>query len=233
MTSPSEYVHQLLFAVLPYAVFLNFFVFTIHRYRSEAFTYSSLSSQFLENREHFWGIAPLHFGIITVLAGHFVAFLIPRQILWWNSRPLRLYVLEVTGLIFALVALLGVLGSIVRRLTNSKVQQVTTFADWVVEVLLLVQLTSGTYIAVFHPWGSSWFAALMSPYLWSLVKFGPDTRYLATLPLMLKLHLLNFYVLVGIFPFTRLVHILVAPNPYFWRKPQVVRWYSRPKEAAQ
>jgi len=101
MPNLTGYLNQIFFAVLPYAVFLNFFVFTIHRYRSEAFTYSSLSSQFLENREHFWGIAPLHFGIITVLAGHFVAFLIPRQILWWNSRLLRLYVLEVTGLIFA------------------------------------------------------------------------------------------------------------------------------------
>lgn len=233
MTSLSGYVSQLLFAVLPYAVFLNFFIFTIHRYRSETFTYSSLSSQFLENREHFWGIAPLHFGVITVLTGHLVAFLIPRQILWWNSRPLRLYVLEITGLVFALLALLGLLGAMIRRLTNPKVGQVTSIADWVVDALLLVQVASGTFIAVFHPWGSSWFAASMSPYLWSLVKFSPDISYLVTMPPVVKLHLVNFFVLVGIFPFTRLVHILVAPNPYFWRRPQVVRWYGRPKEVVQ
>jgi hypothetical protein len=23
------------------------------------------------------------------------------------------------------------------------------------------------------------------------------------------------------------VHVLVVPNPYLWRKPQVVRWYGR------
>ena len=23
------------------------------------------------------------------------------------------------------------------------------------------------------------------------------------------------------------VHVLVIPNPYLWRKPQVVRWYGR------
>jgi len=28
-----------------------------------------------------------------------------------------------------------------------------------------------------------------------------------------------------LFPFTRLVHLLVVPNPYLWRKPQMVRWY--------
>ena len=27
-----------------------------------------------------------------------------------------------------------------------------------------------------------------------------------------------------VFPFTRLVHVLVVPNPYLWRKTQVVIW---------
>ena len=35
------------------------------------------------------------------------------------------------------------------------------------------------------------------------------------------------FLLILFFPFTRLVHILVVPNPYLWRKPQVVRWYRR------
>ena len=223
----SQYLEPTLFGILPYAVFLNFFIFTIHRYRSEAFTYSSLSSQFLENRQHFWGLAPFHFGIVVVLIGHFVAFVIPGEILLWNSHPLRLYALEVTGLSFALLAIVGLLGAMRRRLTDSKVVSVTTRMDWLVDVLLLLQLGSGIYIAVFHSWGSSWFAASMAPYLWSLVKFNPNVSFLATMPLIIKLHIINFYLLIGIFPFTRLVHILVAPNPYFWRRPQLVRWYRR------
>jgi nitrate reductase gamma subunit len=231
MVNVSAYLSPLLFAVLPYAVFLNFLIFTIHRYCSETFTYSSLSSQFLENREHFWGLAPFHFGIIAVLAGHVLAFLIPRQLILWNSRPLRLYLLEISGLGFALLALLGLLGAIHRRLTDSKVAAVTTLADWIVDSLLLIQLLSGIFIAVFYGWGSSWFAAAMTPYLRSLLFFSPDISYLVTMPWIIKLHLLNFYLLIGVFPFTRLVHILVAPNPYFWRKPQVVRWYRPRKEA--
>jgi nitrate reductase gamma subunit len=226
MTSSQNYLDLLLFAVMPYTVFLSFFVFTIHRYRAESYTYSSLSSQFLENREHFWGLGPFHFGIVAILAGHLIAFLIPREILIWNSRPLRLYVLEGSALTFALLTLVGLLGAVHRRLADSKVKQVTTPADWIVEILLLVQLLSGISIAVFYRWGSSWFAASLAPYLWSLVKFHPDTSYLATLPWVVKLHITNFYLLIGIMPFTRLVHILVAPNPYLWRKPQVVRWYG-------
>lgn len=223
----SQYLEPSLFGILPYAVFLNFFIFTIHRYRSETFTYSSLSSQFLENRKHFWGLAPFHFGIIVVLAGHLMAFLVPGEILLWNSRPLRLYTLETTGLSFALLAIVGLLGAMRRRLTDSKVLSVTTGADWLIDTLLLFQLVSGVYIAVFHPWGSSWFAASMAPYLWSLVSFNPNVSFLATMPLIVKLHVINFYLLIGVFPFTRLVHILVAPNPYFWRRPQLVRWYRR------
>lgn len=227
MSNSGNYLDLLIFAAMPYAVFLSFFVFTIHRYRTESYTYSSLSSQFLENREHFWGLGPFHFGIVAVLAGHLIAFLIPRGILLWNSRPLRLYVLEISALAFALLALVGLLGAVHRRLTDTKVKQVTSHADWVVEALLMVQLLSGIYIAVFHRWGSSWFAASMAPYLWSLAKFHPDISYLATVPWVVKLHITNFYLLIGIMPFTRLVHILVTPNPYLWRKPQVVRWYGR------
>jgi nitrate reductase gamma subunit len=233
MSTSSSFADTLLFVIAPYAVFLSFFIFTIHRYRSERFTYSSLSSQFLENREHFWACIPFHYGIVTILAAHFIAFLIPSEVLLWNSRPARLYALEISGLCFALLALIGILEAIVRRWTIASVRVVTSPADWVVAFLLLFQIGSGIYIAVFYPWGSSWFAASMAPYLWSVVKFKPDASFLTTMPLLVKAHLTNFYVLIAVFPFTRLVHILVAPNPYMWRKVQVVRWYERPKGALQ
>jgi nitrate reductase gamma subunit len=98
--------------------------------------------------------------------------------------------------------------------------------------LLLVQVTSGVSVAVFHPWGSSWFAAAISPYLWSLVRLNPDLGYVAMMPVAVKTHIVLAYAIIGVAPFTRLVHILVVPNPYLWRKPQVVRWYRAPKKAA-
>ncbi len=222
------FANELLFVVLPYLVMTIFFLGTIMRYRKAPFTYSSLSSQFLENREHFWALVPFHFGIITILTGHVVAFLVPRQVLLWNSRPLRLYLLEVSALAFALLALVGITAAIHRRLTFSKIREVTTPLDWIVFALLFVQVLSGIMVAAFHPWGSSWFAAILTPYLWSLVTFTPDIGYIVGLPLLIKAHVMLAYVLIGLSPFTRLVHILVVPNPYLWRRPQVVRWYRRP-----
>jgi nitrate reductase gamma subunit len=217
-------VDLFLFAVLPYLAGLLFFLGTVHRYRAQTFTYSSLSSQLLENQQHFWSLVPFHYGILVVLAGHLLAWLLPESILAWNSRPWRLYLLEVTGLAFGLLSLLGLLAILLRRWTHPRVRVVTSLVDWLLYALLLVQVASGVYVAVFHPWGSSWFAAAMAPYLWSLLRLAPDLATVVAQPLAVKLHIVNAYLLIGLFPFTRLVHILVVPNPYLWRKPQVVRW---------
>ncbi|MFQ5748841.1 MAG: respiratory nitrate reductase subunit gamma [Planctomycetota bacterium] len=213
-----------LFAIFPYLSMGIFFLVTIQRYRQRTFTYSSLSSQFLENKHHFWGSVPFHYGILFVLAGHVGAFLVPKTILSWNSAPLRMFLLEVTGLAFALLALVGLLNIVIRRWNNLRTRTVTTWSDWGVYLLLAIQVLSGISIAVFNGWGSSWFAASAAPWLWSLVRLNPDVSFVAPLPFMVKLHIINAFLLIGFFPFTRLVHVLVLPNPYLWRKTQVVLW---------
>ncbi|HQZ40179.1 MAG TPA: respiratory nitrate reductase subunit gamma [Vicinamibacterales bacterium] len=222
----------LLFAILPYVSLVVFFLGTVGRYWNRPFSYSSYSSQFLENRFHFWGLVPFHYGILTVIAGHIVAFLVPRSILLWNSQPLRLYILEASALAAGLLTLVGLVGIIVRRLGEPKVKVVTTRMDWTVYALLLVQVITGVLVAVFHPWGSSWFAAAVTPYLLSLLTFNPVLAFLAAMPFLVKLHFVTAFLLIGVFPFSRLVHILVVPNPYLWRRPQVVRWYRRPTRQA-
>lgn len=214
-----------LFGALPYLALFTLLLISIHRYRAQTFSFSSLSSQLLENKRHFWASVPFHYGILVVFAGHLAAFLVPSGILLWNKHPLRLYLLEVTGLAFAVLALVGLVGMIARRIGNSKMRVVTSRIDAVLYLLLLLQVVSGIGIAVMYPWGSSWFAASLTPYLWSLFTFRPDLAQITALPVLIKFHILNAFVVVGLFPFTRLVHILVVPNPYLWRKPQVVRWY--------
>lgn len=227
------FLNLLLFAVFPYVSLAIFFIMTIQRYRTHGFSYSSLSSQFLENRHHFWGLIPFHYGIIVVFFGHLIAFLIPRSILLWNSQPLRLYILEITGLVFALLTIIGLVSMTLRRLFDPKIKIVTSTADWILFSMLFVQIFSGVFVAMFHGWGSSWFASSASPYLWSILMFGPDISYIVAMPWMVKLHIIGAYVMIAAFPFTRLVHILVVPNQYLWRKPQVVRWYRKKMKVAQ
>ncbi len=232
MDSAGQYFDLVLFAVLPYVVAVLFLLVTVQRYRSQSFLYSSLSSQFLENKQHFWALVPFHYGIIIVLVGHAVAFAFPREVLAWNGDPLRLYILEITGLVFGLLTLVGIIAIIIRRRTFSKIRTVTSSLDLALYVFLAVQMATGVYVAVFHPWGASWFASSAAPYLWSLLKLQPEINYVIEMPFMVKLHIVNAYLVIGLFPFTRLVHVLVVPNPYLWRRPQVVRWYRRPENRA-
>ena len=139
-----------LLGVFPYMALVVFFLVTIQRYRLKGFSYSSLSSQFLENQHHFWGSVPFHYGILVVLFGHILGFLMPQAILFWNAAPLRLLILEVTGIAFAVLTLVGLVNIVVRRVTNRLARRVTTRSDLVVYLLLLVQVVSGIGIAVFE-----------------------------------------------------------------------------------
>ncbi|MBT3478306.1 MAG: respiratory nitrate reductase subunit gamma [Candidatus Marinimicrobia bacterium] len=222
-----QYKHLLdtfLFGMFPYVTIFTFFLVTIQRYRSKAYTYSSLSSQFLENKQHFWAMVPFHYGIISVLTAHLIWFLVPETVLWWNSVPARLYVMEVAMFIFGLMTLIGLINIILRRRTNAMAKIVTSPADWWVFAFLTVQVITGLYTAYFYRWGSTWFAASLAPYLWSVIKFSPDLTYITAMPFMVKAHIVSAYSIILLFPFTRLVHALVVPNPYLWRKTQVVRW---------
>ena len=162
-------LNLVLFVGAPYIALVVFLIGTIHRYRSSGFKVSSLSSQFLEGKTLFWGSVPFHFGILVCFFGHLIAFLIPKGILLWNSDPLRLIVLEVTGFTFGLSALVGLVALLFRRATNARILIVSNWMDFVIELLLLAQIVLGLWVALGYRWGSSWFAADLSPYLWSLL----------------------------------------------------------------
>jgi len=100
-------LNTFLFVAFPYVAIIVFVVGVVYRYRRKGFTVSSLSSQFLEGRQLFWGTVPFHIGILVVFFGHLVAVLFPRATLAWNSIPVRLIILEVSAFVFGLTVLVG------------------------------------------------------------------------------------------------------------------------------
>jgi nitrate reductase gamma subunit len=221
---------SLVFGTLPYVAIVLFAAGTIARLLRDPASLTSRSSQFLENRGHFWAMVPFHYGILVVLAGHLLAFIMPNAILGWNASLTRLYVLETTGLACGLLAALGLSLAILRRSSVPAVRITTTMPDWIVLFVLLVQTVSGVAVAIAYSWGSSWFAGVATPYIWSIVRLQPDVAAIAAMPLVIKTHVAGAWLLIAIFPFSRLVHVLNVPAPYLWRRPQVVRWY-RPRPA--
>lgn len=218
----------LAFGALPYVAMVLFLVVSIQRYRRDPFTFSSLSSQFLESRQLFWGSVPFHVGILTLFCGHLVGLLFPRQVLLWNSVPLRRFILEASALAAAVLVAVGLIGLIVRRVGSQRLRPRTSAADIFVYLALAFQVVTGLWVALGYRWGSSWYAAAAVPYLRSVFLFRPDLEIVSGLPLVAKLHLVGAWVLLAGFSFTRLVHVLVAPVPYLWRPLQVVIW-NRPR----
>jgi nitrate reductase gamma subunit len=217
-------LNTFLFVVFPYVAVIVFVFGAAYRYRQKGFTISSLSSQFLEGKQLFWGTIPFHIGVLVVFVGHLVAFLLPRATLAWNSIPLRLIALEVTAFVFGLSMLIGLAALMFRRLTNPRIRAVTTRMDIAIELLLLGQVVLGCWIALGFRWGSSWFAADLSPYLWSLVTLTPETGAVFALPWVIKLHIAGAFAIAFMVPFTRLVHFVVAPLHYIVRPYQQVIW---------
>jgi len=126
--------------------------------------------------------------------------------------------------VFGLSMLMGLVALMVRRITNARVRAVTTRMDVAIELLLLAQVVLGCWIALGFRWGSSWFAADLSPYLWSLVRLSPETGAVFALPWVIKLHVVGAFAVLFMVPFTRLVHFIVAPLDYLVRPYQQVIW---------
>ena len=213
-----------LLIALPYVALVTFLVGSIYRYSYKKFQVSSLSSQFLENKRLFWGSVPFHFGILFIFTGHLVAFLFPRSILAWNSQPVRLLILEISAFVFGISMLVGIINLFIRRYTQPRLRSVTNGMDLVVYLLLIFQTFMGLWIAYNFRWGSSWFSTLLTPYLYSIFKFQPETSAIALLPVSVKLHITTAFLIIGLVPFTRLIHFLVLPLNYLWRPYQQVRW---------
>jgi len=209
---------------LPYVALVVFLVGTIFRYKMTKFSYSSLSSQFLEGRQLFWGTMPFHWGLLFLFLGHLVAFLVPRGLLAFNSHPVRLLIIEISALMFGLIVLVGLIILFVRRTANPRLRVVTTRMDIIVFVLLIVEVILGLSVALGYRWGSSWFASVLTPYLRSVIVLQPEIGAVASMPWVVKLHIILAYVIFLLIPFTRLVHLLVLPLHYIWRPYQLVVW---------
>lgn len=221
--------NTVLFLIFPYVAIAIAIVVTVYRSVFRPFTISSLSSQLLESKKLYWGSIAFHWGIILVLLGHLLALILPKGLTLWNSVPLRLYLLEFTGLAMGLWALGGLLILLFRRLSNRRIWVVTSPMDLVILLLLLVSVITGVMVATAYRFGSYWFTGVFTPYMLSLFTFTPKIGLVAPLPWVIKLHVLNFFVIMALYPFSRLVHVFTYPLGYLLRPWQLVIWVRQRK----
>lgn len=216
-----------LFIAFPYLAVIVAVVMSLYRYFDNRFTYSSLSSQLLENRYLAWASVAWHYSILAILAAHVLAALFPS---FWRALiggQFRLYVMEITGMGLALMSILGMGIFIWRRIVSGRVRKVTTTGDWVLLIALLVQVAMGFLVAFYYRWGAVWYLRTAVPWLESLVRLDPQTDAVTVLPWLIKLHFLGGFAIIVLIPFTRLIHAFTFPFMYLWRPYRVVIWNRR------
>ncbi len=224
-----EGMDTFLFVVFPYIAVTLAVVGGVYRYHTNRrFSYSSLSSQLLEHRKLFWGSVPWHYGITLILLAHLSAGLFPRAAAIVLGGRVRLVVLELTGMSLGLFTLFGLSVLIIRRLpTDSAARKVTSLMDGILLAVLLAQVASGVGTAIFDRWGALWYLKTAVPWFWSLMLLRPDMSTVVSLPAMVKFHMLDGFLVILLFPFSRLVHVVMLPVYYLWRPYQVVVWNRR------
>jgi nitrate reductase gamma subunit len=220
-------LNAFIFIALPYAALVLLLLVTPYRFLTNRLTWSAYSSEFLERKLLYWGSNPWHYGIIPILAAHIITFAFPGQMRRFLGNQQTLLLLESLGLGLGLFALLGCLLLLLRRSNSAILKRVTFSSDWLILYLLAFQAGTGIYIAYFVRWGSQWYLHTVVPYLWSIVSFNPQLDRVADLPLVFKMHAASAFLVIGLIPFTKLVHLLYLPLDYLKDAPILYRWRSK------
>jgi nitrate reductase gamma subunit len=124
-----------------------------------------------------------------------------------------------------ILTLAGILILLSRRLTNTRVRLTSDTSDIVTVILIFLIIAIGLYNTVIGNRLHSNFdyRETISPWVRGLITFTPDPALMKTVPIGFQLHIFISFLLIGIWPFTRLVHVWSIPLSYLKRSNIVYR----------
>ncbi len=219
----------LLWVILPYLAIATFVVGTVWRYRADQLRWTTRSTQLLESRWLKLGSPLFHFGLLAVIGGHVIGILVPKS--WTDALGIsedtyRIFS-AVAGTLAGITMLLGLALLIVRRATDRRVRVTTATMDVGVLALLAFMVATGMWNTSIHNLigGGYDYRETVSPWFRDLFLLAPDPSPMTApgIPLSYQLHAIGGWLLILIWPFTRLVHAWSVPVTYLMRRPIVYR----------
>jgi nitrate reductase gamma subunit len=170
-------------------------------------------SALVRTKRLLWGSWTWRVGLCGLMALHLLLLIFPHRVLVWNQRHWRLLLLEGTGLLLGLAALVGIFGLIVRNIRSPGRTSPAdpSMVDAAFLGLLLVSTVSGLATAVLYRWASSWSTLILVPYVRGLAGLEARVGLVGGLPYVVKLHVFSAIVLLGILPFTSLFLAALYP----------------------
>lgn len=229
-------MNTLLWVVLPYACLAVFAAGHVWRWRHDQFGWTSHTSQLLENRLLRLASPLFHLGAFGVIGGHAMGLLVPESLTERLGVPESAYhlVSVSAGTVTGLMLVAGLALLIARRIVNGRVRRVTTRMDKVLYAFLAAMVVLGMTATVGKNLlgGGYDYRATIAVWFRGVFWFRPHTELMTGAPLVYRLHAIGGFLLLALWPFTRLVHVWSAPLAYLWRPYVVYRARRGPVPAA-
>ena len=217
----------LLWVVLPYVSLTVFVVGHIWRYRRDQFTWTTRSTQLLERRRLHIGNLLFHLGLLAVIGGHFVGIVVPKSLTNAAGVPEWAYHdgSVTMGTISGTAMVLGFGLLMFRRGTDSRVRSATSRLDVLTFVVLGAVMIMGMAETVgINLFGGGYdYRVTVAPWFRGLFTLQPDPALMASAPLVYRVHIALAFLLLALWPFTRLVHLWSVPIAYLRRSPIIYR----------
>jgi nitrate reductase gamma subunit len=218
---------------LPYLALGIFVVGHIWRWRYDQFGWTSRSTQLQERRLLKWGSPIFHYGTFAAIAGHVIGVLIPESWTRAIGIPEGAYrwFSAIAGTIAAVLVIAGVIVLAGRRLLVPRVRATTSPVDYVALILLLVVILTGIVPTLgVNLFGSGYdYRTTVAIWFRGLFSFQPEVNAIAHAPVVYQVHATAAWVILAVWPFSRLVHAWSYPLWYLWR-PYIV--YRKRRAAA-
>lgn len=214
-----NFINNLLFTYLPHISMTLFWFGVITRIVISPQSIQAESSQFLSKKGQRWGGNLFHYGILMVFIGHFTGLYTPENLYHLVMTTATKRALAITmGSVFGTSAFVGVIILLIRRLKNQRLRINSKPQDILLIVLLLIEMGLGL-ISIFITAGSSIENyAELGTWAQKVITFQPDAgAVIAGHSLIYKMHIVTGLFIFMIFPYTKLMHMLVMPVAYFFR----------------
>ena len=213
-----------LFAVFPYLAMAVFVVGMVWRYKYDKFGWTTRSSQLYESKLLRIGSPLFHYGVLLAVLGHAMGLIIPKA--WTDAIGIDQHTYHLMavggGVLAGLMVTVGFIILVFRRRTVKTVFNATTVNDKVMYLVLGLNIFFGMWNTISTALGDEHFYNYregVSIWFRSIFAFQPNVEAItmAGTPLQFQVHAVLSFLLILIWPFTRLVHVFSAPIQYVAR----------------
>ena len=216
----------ILWVACPYLCAAIFVAGHVWRYRHDQYGWTARSTQLLERRLLRAGSLLFHVGILAAIGGHVLGILVPRS---WTaaigiSDDAYHYLALVAGSASGAAIVAGFAILVYRRIRIRRVRATTTRSDLVLYPALAAAILFGMIATA---WGGGVdhyaYRETVSPWFRGIFGFAPDGSLMANASFVFQAHAVSTWLLLAIWPFTRLVHAWSVPVGYLRRAPILYR----------